>query len=115
MCIEASKTLDVLLIKTDPIDAGWVKEALIANKEPQFFVVWVSELAEGLTHLAGNLVNAILLDLFLSDSRGYYTCKRLHASARPDPTTLLTGSGDETQALKAVRHGAQGCLLRCLD
>jgi PAS domain S-box-containing protein len=89
-----------------------VREALAENKTSSFTLAWVTDLAQGLAHLAKEPVDAILLDLVLPDSSGIETFATIHHQAPWIATILLTGVNDETLATETVRQGAQDFLVK---
>jgi diguanylate cyclase (GGDEF)-like protein/PAS domain S-box-containing protein len=109
---------NILLIQDDPSDAKAVRDALNSSADGSFKVEWIRACNEGLERLAregvqrGNRIAAILLDLFLPDSRGIETFDRLFNAAPQLPILILTGSQDEDIAKRAVQRGAQDYLLK---
>jgi len=112
---------NILLIQDDPSDAKAVRDALNSSADGSFKVEWIRACNEGLERLAregvqrGNRIAAILLDLFLPDSRGIETFDRLFNAAPQLPILILTGSQDEDIAKCAVQRGAQDYLLKSLS
>ena len=114
-----SKT--ILLIQNDRRDAHFVREALIRSSDGPFQVEWVRLCSEGLKRLAeevksgrqpADAIAAVLVDLFLPDSRGIETFDRLFRAAPQIPILVLTASQDEEVAKLAVQRGAQDYLLK---
>jgi len=109
----------ILLIQEDPSDAMSVREALNHSVNgPSFKVEWVRGCKEGLERLVREglqrevRIAAILVDLFLPDSRGIETFDRIFDAAPQIPILVLTGSHDEDIAKSAVQRGAQDYLLK---
>ena len=108
----------ILLIQDDPSDAKAVREALISSDDGAFQVEWVRRCSEGLDRLAGegkqkkSSIAAVLVDLFLPDSRGIETFDQLFRAAPQIPILVLVASQDEEIAKLAVQHGAQDYLLK---
>ena len=111
----------VLLIQDDCRDAHSVREALIHSSEGTFRVEWVRLCSEGLRRLAeegkpggqpADAIVAVLVDLFLPDSRGIDTFDRLFRLAPEIPILVLSASQDEDVAKLAVQRGAQDYLLK---
>ena len=75
-----------------------------------FKVEWVRRCSEGLERLVG--IAAILVDLFLPDSRGIETFDRLSRAAPKIPILVLINPQDEETAKLAVQYGAQDYLLK---
>ncbi|MFZ0499298.1 MAG: EAL domain-containing protein [Steroidobacteraceae bacterium] len=114
-----SKT--ILLIQNDRRDAHFVREALIRSSDGPFQVEWVRLCSEGLKRLAeevksgrqpADAIAAVLVDLFLPDSRGIETFDSLFCLAPHIPILVLTASQDEEVAKLAVKRGAQDYLLK---
>src|SRR5579872_2947747 len=106
-----SKT--VLLIQEDCPDARSVRAALIdSSAGAAFQVEWVRLCSEGLRRVAeegkregqpADPIAAVLVDLFLPDSRGIDTFDRLFCLAPEIPILVLSTSQDEDVAKLAVR------------
>jgi PAS domain S-box-containing protein len=114
-----SKT--ILLIQDDCREAHSVREALIRSGEDAFQVEWVMLCSEGRKRLAeedkpgkqpADAIAAVLVDLFLPDSRGIETFDRLFRLAPQIPILVLSASQDEDVAKLAVQRGAQDYLLK---
>lgn len=101
----------VLLVEDDPADAALFQAVLRDTDTEGLIVSRVARLAEALEHVRGqDPPDAVLLDLSLPDSSGLATFQRLHDAAPDVPVIVLTGFGDETMALDAVKTGAQDFL-----
>ncbi|MHB8814374.1 MAG: putative bifunctional diguanylate cyclase/phosphodiesterase [Steroidobacteraceae bacterium] len=114
-----SKT--ILLIQDDCRDAHSVREALIRSSDGVFQVEWVRLCSEGLKRLAEedkpggeptDGIAAVLVDLFLPDSRGIETFDCLFSLVPQIPILVLSASQDEDVAKLAVQRGAQDYLLK---
>lgn len=112
---------NILLIQDDPADAAFVRDALISSTEAPFRVEWVRRCSKGLERLADasmrprnapNRIVAVLLDLYLPDSRGIESFDRLFRAAPQIPILVLTAGRDEETAKLAVARGAQDYLLK---
>ncbi|HEV7139486.1 MAG TPA: EAL domain-containing protein [Steroidobacteraceae bacterium] len=111
----------VLLIQADCGDAQSVREALLHPGDGYFQVEWVTLCSDGLKRLAEeakpggqptNAITAVLVDLFLPDSRGIETFDRLFHLTPEIPILVLSAAQDEDVAKLAVRRGAQDYLLK---
>jgi signal transduction histidine kinase len=102
----------VLLIEDNPGDARLISELLREAGEAVWQVVWVTRLADGLTRLASNGIDAVLLDLELPDSQGLATVAAVHNQAPLVPIVVLSGLGDEALVTQAVQAGAQDYLVK---
>jgi diguanylate cyclase (GGDEF)-like protein/PAS domain S-box-containing protein len=114
-----SKT--ILLIQDDSVEAQAVHKALSDSTDGSFKIEWVSSCADGLKRLAAggqsathvlDIIDAVLVDLFLPDSRGLETFDQLFRSAPQIPFLILSGLKDENVAKLAVQCGAQDYLLK---
>jgi diguanylate cyclase (GGDEF)-like protein/PAS domain S-box-containing protein len=112
---------NILLIQEDSTDAANVRHALVSSSEGPFQVEWVRLCAEGIERLAGvgkqgheqtDGFAAVLVDLFLPDSRGIETFDRIFQAAPQIPILVLIASDDEGIAKLAVQRGAQDFLLK---
>ena len=100
----------ILLIQDDVANAKAILEALSNSSDERFKVEWVRRCSEGLERLVG--IAAILVDLFLPDSRGIETFERLSRAAPKIPILVLINPQDEETAKLAVQCGAQDYLLK---
>jgi diguanylate cyclase (GGDEF)-like protein/PAS domain S-box-containing protein len=113
-----SKT--ILLIQNDQRGARFVREALLSSSDGAFRVERVRLCSEGLKRLEedklggqpADAIAAVLVDLFLPDSRGIETFDRLFRLAPQIPILVLSASQDEEVAKLAVQRGAQDYLLK---
>jgi|LNFM01.2.fsa_nt_gb two-component system, cell cycle response regulator len=110
----------VLLVESDPWDAGLVQEALDELEEQQYrkLLPWQMELyhaetlAEALAALEQEAFDIILLNLDLTDSQALHTFLRVHPMSRTAPIVILCNAREEYTALAAVREGAFSYLLK---
>jgi diguanylate cyclase (GGDEF)-like protein/PAS domain S-box-containing protein len=100
----------ILLIQNDAVSAKAILEALAHSTDPLFQVDWVRRCSDGLERLEG--IDAILVDLYLPDSRGIDTFDRIYAAAPKIPILVLIDSKDEKTAKLAVQCGAQDYLFK---
>ncbi len=100
----------ILLIQDDAAAAKAILDALSNSIDESFQVQWVRRCSEGLERLAGTA--AILVDLFLPDSRGIETFDRLFRVAPQIPILVLCTPQEEETAKLAVQCGAQDYLFK---
>ena len=105
-------SIRTLLIEDNPADARVIQEVLSESPEGAFDLEWVDGLAKGLRELNAGLVDLVLLDLHLPESRGLETFNATRACAPSVPIVVLTGLDDRELALKVVRNGAQDYLVK---
>jgi signal transduction histidine kinase len=104
--------LRVLVIEDDRIFQKIIQTYLHQASACRTGVVLAGSLADGLGQLAGEGVDAVLLDLSLPDSDGLETLERFQEGAPEVPVIVLTGLDDEEVAAEAVRRGAQDFLVK---
>src|SRR5579863_2650166 len=100
----------ILLIQDDAASAEGILQAIRSSSDEPFQVEWVRSCSVGLESLAG--IEAMLVDLYLPDSRGIATFDRLHRKAPKVPILVLIEPGDEDLAKLAVKCGAQDYLFK---
>ena len=104
--------LKILLVEDTPSDAALLQAMLDGRYPGQYVTTTATTLAEAKALLAGQALDAVLLDLSLPDSQGLETIGRLAVVAPNVPIVVLTGIADEGIAMEAVRCGAQDYLLK---
>ena len=121
LCRSCVVSRTILLIQDDCPDAQSVREALIRSSDGAFQVEWVRLCSQGLKRLAEedkpggqpvDVIAAVLVDLFLPDSRGIETFDRLFRLVPQIPILVLSAKQDEDVAKLAVQRGAQDYLLK---
>lgn len=108
--MDTSAPPTVLLIEDNPGDAALIQD--LAHAMIAVTLIHVERLAAGRAYLAAHVVNLILLDLSLPDSRGLDTFFILQAQMPHIPIIVLTGLDDEGIALEALKAGAQDYLVK---
>lgn len=120
LCRSRVVSRTVLLIQDDCPDVQSVREALIRSSDGAFQVEWVMLCSQGLKRLAEEdnpggqpvAIAAVLVDLFLPDSRGIETFDRIFRLVPQIPILVLSAKQDEDVAKLAVQRGAQDYLLK---
>jgi diguanylate cyclase (GGDEF)-like protein/PAS domain S-box-containing protein len=121
LCPSCVVSRTVLLIQDDCPDAQSVREALIRSSDGAFHVEWVRLCSQGLERLAEEdkpggqtvaVIAAVLVDLFLPDSRGIETFDRLFRLVPQIPILVLSAKQDEDVAKLAVQRGAEDYFLK---
>jgi diguanylate cyclase (GGDEF)-like protein/PAS domain S-box-containing protein len=75
-----------------------------------FTIEWAAQLSDGLKRLRAGGTDAIIMDLFLSDSQGIDTFDKLFAAAPRTPIVILSAADDEPLTTTMLQLGAQGYL-----
>src|SRR6185503_20138391 len=104
--------IKVLLIEDNATDARLLRLFLGESKTSQFDIAHAVRLSEGMERLAKERFDLIMSDLLLPDSQGIETFEWLKAHVQNIPIIVLSGSDDETLAVRAVREGAQDYLVK---
>lgn len=104
--------LKVLLVEENPGDTPLIREMLAHVRGTPLALVCADGLSAGLERLAAGDLDVVLLDLFRPDSDGCDALAQLRARAPHVPIIVLTDREDETVAVKAVREGAEDCLVK---
>ncbi|MEE8626084.1 MAG: response regulator [Acidiferrobacterales bacterium] len=86
------ESINILLIEDNPGDVRLVREMLAEKVGRLFDVQSVERLATGLAHLDAGGIDAVLLDLSLSDSQGLDTSAKYAHTRHEVPIVVLTGS-----------------------
>jgi PAS domain S-box-containing protein len=107
-----SAALKLLLIEDSPTDALLLQNVLEADHLSTFVIAHVERLRDGLERLQQEEFDVILSDLGLPDSSGLNTFERLHEMSRDLPIVVFSGNLDESDAIRAVRAGAQDYLVK---
>ena len=112
MTLESQRPIRVLLVEHDPEDLDGLRRAVAKLRGGKVEIEWASELAAGLERLTQGGIDAVLLDLMLSDSEGMATFERTWAFAPNVPIIVMTSVDDEELALATVQGGAQDYLVK---
>ncbi len=110
--------LHILLIEDNPRDVRLIQEMLgngqldCSGDKPLFQLICSNRLLAGLERLGEEPVDLILLGLSLLDSHGFDTFHKVQKQAAHLPIIVLSGLDDESQAVLAVREGAQDYLVK---
>ena len=108
----SDKPITVLLVEDNPGDARQIREMLAEVRGTSFTVECSDRLTTGLKRLGAGGNDVVLLDLSLPDSHGLDTLAKIRARAPQVPIIALTGLDEEAVAVKALREGAEDCLVK---
>ncbi|MDB4394309.1 GGDEF domain-containing response regulator [Rhodopirellula sp.] len=97
----------LLLIEDSAVDAMFVTRLLESNPRATFEVDHATTLADASLLLQKISFDACLLDLHLPDATELEAFEQIRAFDARIPIVVLTGSDDESLALKAIENGAQ--------
>ncbi len=102
--------LRVLLIEDNPGDARLVRELLNEGGSVEFH--WAQTLNDGIDALRDGSFDVALMDLSLPDSNGIAGVQQIRDAAFCLPIVVLSGLGDQSVAIAAVKEGAQDYLVK---
>ena len=101
----------ILMIEDTEVDALVIGEMLTVAC-PGSHPECVDRLDKGLERLSQGGISVVMLDLSLPDSNGLETVVKVRAKAPDVPIVVMTGFGDKTLALQAIKEGAQDYLIK---
>lgn len=109
--------IKLLVIEDDPdyleLLQSTLTDAVLGRGTGSAFEIFTAgNLGDGISLLARNNTDAVLLDLFLPDSRGQDTFRQLHAQAPSVPIIVMSILDDEATAIASVKEGAQDYLVK---
>lgn len=104
--------LKVLLIEHDAGFARSVGEMLGQARDLAADVMPAEDLRGGLSALAGDQFDVVVLDMSLPDGAGLANVSLIHAGAPQLPIIVAGEAADETVALEAVQSGAHDYLVK---
>jgi PAS domain S-box-containing protein len=102
----------VLLIEDNLGDVGLLRWMLREQSPNNTELTHVDSMGAAEAYLAIQTTGMILLDLGLPDAQGLDAVRRAHAAAPRAPLVVLTGSDDESLAIRALQEGAQDYLVK---
>lgn len=109
------KIPNLLLVEDDKSYLGFLIQLFSKSKETNFILKNASSLNSAVDELVSDSIDVILLDLNLPDSNGINTLSAIRNCAPDIPVVILTGDDDKSQAMEALRLGAQDYLLKGAD
>lgn len=108
----SEKPIAVLLVQDNADDAHEIRKMLGEGRGTPFAIECVDRLTTGLERLAAGGTDVVLLDLSGPDNHGLDALARIRAQAPHVPIIVLSSLDDEAVAVKAVREGAEDCLVK---
>ncbi|MCF7792274.1 MAG: PAS domain S-box protein [Victivallales bacterium] len=104
--------INILMIEENIEFAKSLSESLSKINSFPFTLECVKTLNEAFLYIETQDIHVILLDLFLTESKGLTTLKKLRANEFKLPIIVLTEKDDVELAVNAVRFGAQDYLIK---
>lgn len=104
----------VLFIEDNPGDVRLIEETLkqMRSESLNLEVTNAKTLKEAVEFLGQHPFDIVLLDLFLPDSNGFVSFKKLHDMVKKIPIIILTSLSNEEMGLEAIKHGAQDYIVK---
>jgi DNA-binding response OmpR family regulator len=106
------QSIKILLIEDDEDDVYQIRTMLSEAKNYSFELSHVDKLSSALSYLKTNTPEVIISDLGLPDSWKIDTLIKVHSDSPEVPVIVLTGLGEEENAIAALRNGAQDYLVK---
>lgn len=103
----AARTLKLLLIEDDSVDAAFISRSLQRRGSTEIDVVTVGTLEDGLDTLQNGGFDAVILDLSLPDSQGIATVQRTVYLHQDIPVIVTSHGEDETVDNRVIDVGGQ--------
>lgn len=106
------RELRLLLLEDNAGDVRLMRETLSEAPGVSFSLEVAARLDDGLTRLAAETFDLVLLDLSLPDAHGLEALAAVRDAAPDLPVVVMSGSADEETAVRAVGEGAQDYLVK---
>ncbi len=106
-----NKVLKILLVEDNLADANFIVD-ILDKYNKQSNLKHVKKVTEAIDTLGRDNFDAILLDLFLSDSQGIESLDVVKQKAPQLPILILTATEDANMAVRSLRQGAQDYLIK---
>ncbi len=106
------KTIKILYVEDDMDHAVLIRELLEKIKNVHYKLTHVQRFDEALLEIDNEDYDIVLLDLSLPDEQGVSTVARVCEQASDIPVVVISGTDDETMAIKALQKGADEYLVK---
>lgn len=110
-----SKTVKLLLVEDNLVDADMIRCWLQEPKESHFEIIHAANLETSFAHLAHHSIDLIILDLILPGISGVEALRLLQRRYPQIPVIVLTGVNDKHLAVEALKAGAQEFLYKSVE
>src|SRR5258706_1240461 len=107
-----SEAIRILVIDDSEDDRELYRRALSKRADAHYDIVEAQDGERGLIQIEETAPDCILLDYSLPGHNGIEVLKRIHARHPHIPLVMLTGQGNETVAVAAMRQGAQNYIAK---
>ena len=106
------KIIKILYVEDDMDHAVLIRELLEEIKNVHYKLTHVQRIDEALLEIDNEDYDIVLLDLSLPDEQGVNTVARVCEQAPDIPVVVISGTDDETMAIKALQKGADEYLVK---
>ncbi len=106
------KIIKILHVEDDIDHAMLISKLIKEIKNVHYELTHVQQLDAAFVELHNENYDIILLDLFLPDEQGVDTVDRVCERAPDIPVVVISGTDDETMAIKALQKGAEEYLVK---
>lgn len=103
-------TYRILILTDVEHDARLLEMVLAKAKNGPFKTAWLQRLGDAVERIAAGGIDAVLMDLSLSDSDGIDSFEAVRGANPQMPIMILSATDEEPLAIEAVDRGAQGYL-----
>jgi DNA-binding NarL/FixJ family response regulator len=102
--------LSILIVEDTPADILLIKDMLAENRKLSWELTEAATLRGAIALLSRAEFDAVLLDLYLPDSEGIDTVRRVISQFPESAVVVLASLKNEQTAFQAIRYGAQDFL-----
>ncbi len=106
------RIIKILYVEDDMDHAVLIRELLEEIKNVHYKLTHVQRIDEALLEIDNEDYDIVLLDLSLPDEQGVNTVARVCEQAPDIPVVVISGTDDETMAIKALQKGADEYLVK---
>lgn len=114
--MSGARPLEILIVDDNKIDREAIRRCLNPSKQGENFIVHEADGGrDGLALIRSRTFDCVFLDYLLPDMDGLRLLREVYNPATDllnSPVVMLTGQGNETVMLEALRLGAQDYLLK---
>src|SRR5579859_8235513 len=97
----------ILIVDDNPSDALFLRRAIEHSAPEEFELLHEECLLGALERLSNELVDVVVLDLFLPDSIGLETLEKVKKICPRGPILVMTSLYDQEMAFRGLQMGAQ--------
>ncbi|MBN2620595.1 response regulator [candidate division WOR-3 bacterium] len=106
------EVINALIIENDPDYRSRFATMFENEQSWGMKITFTHTLNEGLKVVRQGKIDVVLMDLLLPDCTGMEAMKQVHSSTPDVPIILISSNKEEDIAVKAIRDGAQDCIMK---